>query len=118
MGCMKLERIRVRVRAKRMSSRSHTMPMVRSSEASCRARRPGLSVARAAPPWTSFLLMAPSHSPYSHGHRVLGMILSDLAPSEVQEDIVEGWAVDVDVAHGHAGDLDEPSDLGLTVLGD
>jgi len=47
---------------------------------------------------------------------MLGMALTDLAPREMQEHVIEGWAMHMDLAYRQVDDLDEPGNLGLPVF--
>lgn len=56
--------------------------------------------------------------PGAHRHDMLGMVLADLAPGVMQEDIVQGGPMHVHAANPHPGPLDQAGHQRLTVLGE
>src|SRR5664280_2393570 len=102
-GWMSPLRMRVRVRSKRISSRSHTIPVVRASSRRTVSEPSAIFDGRAA-----LLTSVPPPGPRSHARRYhLGVRLADLTSGVVQEHVVEGGLVYVNVQDRHADRLDQ-----------
>ena len=63
------------------------------------------------------VLPQPRRAPWARANMgtALAVLLADLAPGEVQEHVVERWAVGPDGAHRHTGGRHDGADGGLLV---